>query len=147
MYAAFDTTSTLVTGDTNGRSDVFVHDLVTGITTRVSVRTDGTQANNQSTQASLSGDGRFVAFTSTANNLVAGDTNRQSDIFLHDRQTGTTSRVSLAMNGAEATGGASAASRVSADGRSVAFHSKARNLIPGLNPGSVNQIYVRILGD
>ncbi|MCL4804351.1 MAG: PD40 domain-containing protein [Anaerolineae bacterium] len=147
MYAAFDTTSTLVTGDTNGRSDVFVHDLVTGITTRVSVRTDGTQANNQSTQASLSGDGRFVAFTSTANNLVAGDTNRQSDIFLHDRQTGTTSRVSLAMNGAEATGGASAAPRVSADGRSVAFHSKARNLIPGLNPGSVNQIYVRILGD
>ena len=147
LFAVFDTTSALVTGDSNGRSDVFVHDLAAGVTTRVSVRSDGAQANNQSTQASLSGDGRLVVFISTATNLVAGDTNRQSDIFLHDRQTGVTSRVSLTAGGAEATGGASTAPRVSADGHSVVFLSKAKNLIPGVNPGGAGQIYVRMLGD
>ena len=147
LFATFDTTSTLVAGDSNARSDVFVHDLATGLTTRVSVKTGGAQANNHSTQASLSGDGRFVVFISTATNLVAGDTNRQSDIFLHDRQTGVTSRVSLTAGGAQATGGASTAPRIAADGHSVAFLSKAKNLIPGLNPGAVGQIYVRVLGE
>ncbi len=146
-FAVFDTTSTLVTGDTNNRSDIFVHDLAAGTTTRVSVKTGGAQANNHSTQASLSGDGRFVVFISTATNLVTGDTNRQSDIFLHDRQTGVTSRVSLTAGGAEATGGASTAPRIAADGHSVVFLSKAKNLIPGLNPGAAGQIYVRVLGE
>lgn len=147
MYAVFDTTSSLVTGDGNARSDVYVRDLAAGVTTRVSIKTGGAQANGHSTQASLSGDGRFVAFTSTATNLIAGDTNRQSDIFLHDRLTGVTSRVSLTRDGAQATGGASTAPRLSADGHSVVFMSKARNLIPGLNPGRMGQIYVRQLGE
>lgn len=146
-YAAFDTTSSLVTDDSNARSDIYVHDLTTGVTTRVSVKTGGAQANNHSTQATLSGDGRFVAFTSPATNLIAGDTNRQSDIFLHDRLTGITSRVSLTAGGTQATGGASTTPRLSADGHSVVFMSKARNLIPGLNPGRMGQIYVRLLGE
>lgn len=147
LLAAFDTTSTLVTGDNNNRSDVFVHDLNTGATTRVSVSTGGAQGNSHSTQASLSGDGRYVVFTSTATNLVTGDTNGQSDIFLHDRQTGVTSRVSLTTGGGQATGGASTAPRLSADGHSVVFMSKARNLIPGMKPGTASQIYVRVLGE
>lgn len=147
MFATFDTTSTLVTGDSNNRSDVFVHELATGQTTRVSVSSGGGEGNQHSTQASLSGDGRLVVFTSTATNLIGGDSNGQSDIFLHDRQTGVTSRVSLTAGGAQATGGASTAPRLSADGHSVAFMSKAKNLIPGLKPGSASQIYVRVLGD
>lgn len=147
LFAAYDTTSTLVSGDSNGRSDIFVHELATGVTTRVSVRSDGAQANNQSTQPWMSGDGRLVVFTSTATNLVAGDSNRQSDIFLHDRQTGVTSRVSLTAGGGEATGGASTAPRLSADGHSVVFMSKAKNLLPGVNPGAASQIYVRVLGE
>lgn len=146
-YAAFDTTSSIVTGDSNSRSDIFVHDLVTGATTRVSIKTDSTQANNHSTQASLSGDGRFVAFTSLATNLISGDTNGQSDIFLHDRMTGITHRVSLTAGGGQATGGASTAPRLSADGHSIVFVSTARNLIPGLKSGSKGQIYLHVLGE
>lgn len=146
-YAAFDTNATLVPGDNNARSDVFVHDLTTGLTTRVSIRTGGAQGNNHSTQASLSWDGRFVVFASLATNLITGDTNGQSDIFLHDRLTGDTSRVSLAAGGAQATGGESTAPRLSADGHSVVFVSKAKNLIPGFKPGSTGQIYVRLLGE
>lgn len=146
-YAAFDTTSSIVTGDSNSRSDIFVHDLVTGATTRVSVKTGNLQANNHSTQASLSGDGQFVAFTSPATNLIASDTNGQSDVFLHDRVTGITRRVSLTADGGQATGGASTAPRLSADGHSVVFVSTARNLIPGLKPGSKGQIYLHMLGE
>ena len=93
------------------------------------------------------GDGRFVAFTSLGTNLIIGDTNGQSDIFLRDRLTGITSRVSLTAGGTQATGGASTAPRLSADGHLVVFMSKARNLIPGLNPGRTGQIYVRLLGE
>ena len=82
-------------GDTNGAIDVFVHDRQTGQTTRVSVASDGTQGNDHSFVSSLSADGRYVAFTSLASNLVAGDTNGTSDAFVHDRQTGQTTRVSV----------------------------------------------------
>ena len=84
----------LVAGDTNGKDDIFVHDRFWGNTTRVSVTSTGQQANNNSSTPAISPDGRYVAFASFATNLVAGDTNNQGDIFVHDRVTGTTVRVS-----------------------------------------------------
>ena len=77
----------LVAGDTNGVSDVFVHDRQTGATERVSVDSAGTQPNGDSTDVALSADGRFFAFTSAAPDLVAGDTNGAADVFAHDRGT------------------------------------------------------------
>jgi Tol biopolymer transport system component len=89
--------SNLVPGDTNGAVDIYLHDPQTGETVRVSVASDGTQGNWSSYgPVSLSADGRFIAFQSTASNLVPGDTNDVSDIFIHDRRTGETWRVSVA---------------------------------------------------
>lgn len=118
----------LVRPDTNGSFDVFVHDRQTGLTTRVSVNSAGGQGNGDNLQPSLSADGRFVAFTSLANDLVIGDTNLVSDVFVHDRLTGSTSRVSVSSTGAEA-GGASSEPSISGDGRFVAFSSSAQNLV------------------
>ena len=73
--------------DTNFNSDTFVYDRKTGQTTRVSIASDGTQGNGFSGDPSISGGGRFVAFTSFATNLVNGDTNGTGDIFIHDRQS------------------------------------------------------------
>jgi Tol biopolymer transport system component len=121
--------SNLVDGDTNGKADIFVRDRQTGQTSRVSVASNGAQANDDSLGGSLSADGRFVAFDSTASNLVPGDTNGKADIFVHDRQTGQTIRVSVASNGAQANGH-SFTPTISADGRFVAFRSDASNLVP-----------------
>jgi len=129
-YVAFDSlASNLVAGDTNGKWDVFVHDRDTGATTRVSVATDGTQANNESLGA-ISADGRFVAFGSLASNLVAGDTNGQRDVFMHDRDAGATTRVSVATDGTQGNGD-SLQPMISADGRYVTFESVASNLVAG----------------
>src|SRR5437773_638062 len=130
-FVAFHSAATnLVAGDTNGTNDVFVHDRQTGITERVSVASDGTQGNKASSYPALSADGRFVAFDSDATNLVAGDTNGTTDVFVHDRQTGTTERVSGASDGTQGND-ASAGPALSADGRLVAFHSSATNLVAG----------------
>ena len=135
-FVAFESdASNLVGGDTNGLNDIFVHDRQTGTTERVSVATGGTEANGVSYTPAISADGRFVAFYSNATNLVGGDTNGTSDVFVHDRQTGTTERVSVATGGAEANGGSSTAA-ISADGRFVAFHSDATNLVSGDTNGA-----------
>ncbi|MFO0983492.1 MAG: calcium-binding protein [Planctomycetota bacterium] len=122
----------LVPGDTNNAQDVFVHDLKTGQTTRISVDSAGKQGNGECASHTLSGDGRHAAFWSAATNLVAGDTNGKWDVFVHDLQTGETTRVSVDTNGAQgnddSNGGA-----LSADGRYVAFHSRASNLGGGTN--------------
>ena len=131
-YVAFTSTATnVVAGDTNGVQDIFVHDRQTGSTTRVSVGPGGAQANGASAGQSISSDGRFVAFQSGATNLVAGDTNGLADNFVHDRQTGVTTRVSVATGGAQATGGSSFITAISANGRFVAFYSSATNLVAG----------------
>jgi uncharacterized repeat protein (TIGR01451 family) len=122
--------SNLVPGDTNGGYDVFVHDRETGETTRVSVASDGTEANYGSHYPSISADGRYVAFDSDASNLVPGDTNWHTDVFVHDRETGETTRVSVASDGTEANSGSSHPS-ISVDGQYVAFTSWASNLVPG----------------
>lgn len=76
----------------------------TGITTRVSIASNGAEGNYYSSTPAISGDGRYVAFESLATNLVSGDTNSKMDIFVHDRQTAQTTRVSVATGGAESNG-------------------------------------------
>ena len=76
--------SNLVVGDTNGVADVFVRDLRAGATCRISVATPGTQADAWSASPQISGDGRSVAFYSASSNLVSGDTNSATDVFVHD---------------------------------------------------------------
>jgi archaellum component FlaF (FlaF/FlaG flagellin family) len=131
-YVAFDSAATnLVPGDTNGLVDVFVHDRQTGRTTRVSVDSKEIQGNNASWEPSISADGRYVAFDSAATNLVPGDTNYVVDVFVHDRQTGQTTRVSVDSNGIQANQESVGLVGISADGRYVAFDSYATNLVPG----------------
>ena len=134
LVAFVSAASNLVSGDTNGRFDTFVHDRSTGITERVSVDSSGTEANLDCDLPSISSDGRFVVFVSPASNLVAGDTNRAWDVFLHDRTTGTTERVSLNSNGVQGnrdSGWFISAAAISDDGRLVAFGSVATNLVAG----------------
>jgi Tol biopolymer transport system component len=128
-YVAFRSyASNLVAGDTNGYADVFVHDRQTGLTERVSVSSAGTQGDEESVGPSISADGRYVAFWSRASNLVADDTNGHYDIFVHDRQTGQTQRVSVDSTGAQSNDSSHSLS-ISADGRYVAFTSDASNLV------------------
>lgn len=131
-YVAFASEAPgLVPGDTNGVADVFVKDTRTGATTRVSTAGNGGQAADWSLEPVISADGHHVAFVSAATNLVPGDTNGMFDVFVKDTQTGATTRVSTASNGAEADGYSNAQLAISADGRFVAFESGATNLVPG----------------
>ncbi len=131
----------LVAGDTNNEIDIFVHDRETRTTTRVSVASDGSQANNFNFAARMSADGRFVSFGSDASNLVAGDTNAACDSFVHDRLTGITVRISTASDGAQANGFSFAPGSLSADGRYIVFDSDASNLVPG-DTNAVSDIFV-----
>jgi PKD repeat protein len=132
--------SNLVPGDTNGASDIFVRDRLLGTTERVSVSSAGVQGNGWSEFAMISGDGRFVSFFSSASNLVPGDTNGGWDIFVRDRQTLTTERVSVSSSGAQAIG-VSTYPHISADGRFVTYISGASNLVAGDTNG-VADIFV-----
>jgi len=138
---AFHSSATnFVAGDTNGDLDIFVHDLVTGVTERVSVDSSGGQADYNSFHPALSSDGQIVAFTSFATNLVPGDTNGQSDVFVHDRSTGVTERVSVDSSGNQGNGGSYLPS-LSSDGRYVAFESTASNLVAS-DTNKVGDIFV-----
>jgi hypothetical protein len=117
--------------DTNQAADVFVRDRLNGTTERVSVRSNGDEGDGGSYRAVLSADGRFVAFESDATNLVFGDTNQSTDIFVRDRQNATTRRVSVDSAGNEANPGGSFDPALSADGKVVAFSSRADNLVAG----------------
>ena len=133
-YVAFPSfSSNLVLGDTNGEEDVFVRDRQSGTTDRVSINSFGQEGNSVSGETfgvGISADGRYVAFQSYASNLVPGDTNGYSDIFVRDRQTLTTERVSIASNGAEGNADSFYPS-ISADGRYVAFETWASNFFAG----------------
>lgn len=129
-WVCFDSMATnLVPGDTNGVSDVFLRDRVLGLTTRLDVSSAGAQAGDHSWLGAPASDARFVAFTSAATNLVLGDTNGHDDIYLHDRLSGGTSRVSLCPNGVQGEEFCDYAA-ISGDGRLVAFESTASNLVP-----------------
>ncbi len=128
-YVAFMSwANNLVDNDINGVIDVFVHDRTTGQTTRVSIDSAGNQGDGHSEYPSISSDGRYVAFTSWASNLVDGDTNGNWDVFVHDRQTGQTTRVSVASDGTQGSGRSYSPS-ISSDGQNVAFTSWASNLV------------------
>ena len=128
-YVAFtSSSSTLVPNDTNGCRDVFVHDRSTGTTELVSVSSSGVQGNSDSgakdyyaRDLAISGDGRYVAFYSTASNLVSGDTNGMRDVFIRDRVLGKTELVSLLPGGSNGSYSGSGVS-ISDDGRYVAFN-------------------------
>jgi Tol biopolymer transport system component len=136
---------TLVPGDTNGRYDVFLHDVLAATTTRVSIATGGTQANGHSNRAAISGDGSRVVFASEATNLVQSDVNGYIDVFLRDLVAGTTELVSRTTAGGQgnqhsgvvSTGGARLPVQcISNDGRFVGFPSAARNLVPADTNGT-----------
>jgi len=122
--------SNLVPGDTNGAVDVFRHDLRTGDTIRVSVGPHGAQGNGPSAKPTVSADGRYVAFTSYATNLVDGDTNGAWDTFVKDLATGKLVRASVGSDGTQANA-MSDGPNISADGRYAVFISLASNLVPG----------------
>jgi len=148
-HVAFLSAATnLVAGDTNGTHDIFVHDRLLAETTRVSVSSTGTQANGPSGEpistvgwpATISGDGRFVAFHSAASNLVAGDTNGVYDVFVHDRQTAQTIRVSSTSSGVQGLSDHLFPS-ISGNGRYVTFDSDSTGLVPG-DTNNVTDVFI-----
>lgn len=139
-FVAFaSTASNLVPGATNGERDIYVHDRHTGVTERVSVASDGAESNGSSHRPSISGDGRFVVFDSTARNLVEQPGASDIQTYLHDRSTGETELVSQSTEGEPANDWSRDAA-VGGDGRYVLFRSQATNLVPG---GEQGHIYLR----
>ncbi|MGI8907007.1 MAG: TolB family protein [Candidatus Sumerlaeaceae bacterium] len=124
----------LVPGDTNFFTDVFVRDLTAGTTSRVSVDSSGLPGNSDSFLPSLSSDGMRVAFSSTATNLIGGDTNGVVDVYVRDIASSTTTRVSVSSAGVQSNGPSGYASANSA-GTRIAFLSEATNLVPGDSNG------------
>lgn len=132
----------LAQGDVNGASDIFIHDRVSGVTTLVSQSISGVPGNAPSFFATFTPDGRFVAFASSASDLVANDANgNATDMFVRDLLSGTTELVSVSSAGEQANGD-SGWGATSADGRYVAFLSRATNLVAGVVDGS-NQVFLR----
>lgn len=131
----------LVANDTNGNLDVFVYEIATSNIERVSVSGSGLQASGGSFSPYISADGRYVGFSSSANDLVAGDSNGFDDIFIRDRQLGTTERVNLHSNGSESNG-FSHSPTISAGGRYVSFLSMANNLVDNDTNG-FDDVFVR----
>lgn len=142
-YVAFESlASNLVSGDTNNAQDIFVRDRVAGVTQRVNIASDGSEANNHSEVPVLSLNGRYVAFPSEASNLVPNDTNARGDIFVHDRVTGATERVNVASDGSEANDRSSQYPSISADGRYIVFWSYASNLVQN-DTNADSDVFVR----
>jgi Tol biopolymer transport system component len=142
-YVVFASPSSqIVAGDTNGFQDDFVRDRVTGTTTLVSRTSSGAPANGHSNSPVISANGRYVAFTSQASNLVPTDTNGALDVFVRDLQAGTTTLVSVSSGGAAANYGAYEPS-ISADGRYIAFESASDTLVPGDTNVFNRDIFVR----
>ena len=145
-FVAFQSVATDLVADVpfenGGISDIFVHDLLTGITEIITLDTNGEGTNNNSTDPSISSDGRFVAYRSFASDLVANDTNDQADIFVHDRQENATVRINVNRSGNQASGGTSDSPTISINGGFVAFDSLAVNLISIIDTNGSFDVFV-----
>ncbi len=141
IVAFTSSAGTLVADDANLESDVFVHDLTTGETTRVNLNTAGNELRDDSSHLSMSANGRFVVFVTGDSFVVADDTNESADVFLLDRKKGVTTRLSVSSGGEQADGN-SYATALSADGSVVAFASNAGNLVPD-DDNDARDIFVR----
>ena len=144
-YVAFSSSSdNLVAGDTNAKTDVFVHDRVSGTTVRVSVDSAGLQVDQDSSVPSISANGRYVSFQSSASGLAADDTNGNVDVFVHDMIDATTTRVNVSSDGSEGNfGGVEGA--MSANGRFVVFASASSTLVSGDTNGG-SDVFLRDRG-
>lgn len=146
-YIAFASfADNLVPNDTNDEADIFVHDRLTGTTERVSINSNEQQADVGSQDASISGDGRIIAFNSWATNFNSADTNNSVDVYTRDRLTGTTQMISINTAGEQANGTTvldldGHRQAISANGRYIAMKSYASNLAPGTN-GVTAEAYV-----
>lgn len=146
-FVAFESRTNFWAGDTNGRNDIYVRDRQTGSLRFVSTAPGWVPGNDDSQYPSISANGRYVAFLSEADNLVAGDTNPNEDVFVRDLQNEVTERVNVTHTGAQGnnyldfTDGPSTPV-VSADGRFVAFFSNGNNLVVGDTNG-VQDVFVR----
>jgi hypothetical protein len=145
-YVAFASGATnLVPGVTHKATNIYVRDLKTHQTTAVSVNSSGRPAWRTSINPSISADGRFVAFSSGAANLVAGDTNGLWDAFLRDLETGTAERISVSSSGAQSVQDQSGAGpfSVSAHGEFAVFESTAQDLVPSDANGALSDVFLR----
>lgn len=131
----------LVPGGLNGVLNIFLHDRLTKTTELISADGFGNPGNNAGAPGSISADGRYIAFSSSADNLVPGDTNGYGDVFVHDRVMGTTEIVSVDSFGNQGNAG-SGNPEISSDGRYVAFYSVASNLVPG-GTNQYGDVYIR----
>ncbi|MGH9035307.1 MAG: TolB family protein, partial [Acidimicrobiia bacterium] len=127
--------------DSNGANDVFLYELSSGTTTLISTTSSRTAGNGDSDRPSMSGDGRWVAFNSSATNLVANDANAKTDVFVRDMNTGSTRVESTDVNGVQANNG-SLSPAISADGRWLSFDSNATNLVTGQD-GGAHDVYLK----
>jgi Tol biopolymer transport system component len=144
QWVVFDSSASIFSSnDDNGVSDIFLRDRVRGTTVRVSQRPDGKVATGASLGPSISADGKRIVYTSSAEDLVPGDDNGAEDVFVFDRGTGKTQRVSVSSTGAQADGNSSLP-RISGNGRFVTFISSATNLVPN-DPNGLDDVFVRDL--
>ena len=145
-FASFS--ENLKSGDTNGRSDVYLRDVIGGATHLVSVGSNGRAGSGSSDSPSISADGRFVAFASSVSNLVSGDTNRFQDVFVRDVTAGVTrlagSTTARFRSNASAIGGDDPV--LARNGSRIFFFSNATNLVAGVEP-SLGEVYARDLGN
>ncbi|MCG8649039.1 MAG: hypothetical protein MI861_04365, partial [Pirellulales bacterium] len=148
-FVAFQSAaSNLVPNDNNGVADIFVYDLLTDDIQRISVDNAGNEGNDESLNPSVSNDGSFISFRSSADNLVPGDTNGSTDVFVYNRLSDTIERVSVSSEGAESNGNSFSFPRsISADGRFIAFISDAANLAGGDQNDSIDSfVHDRVTG-
>lgn len=143
IFAYVSDATNLAAGDTNQASDIFVYDSTAGTVTRVSVGVGGAQANGASWGPAISADGKKIVFVSNATNLVAGDTNDAADVFLYNRVTQTTTRLSVTAAGIQGDGD-SIDPTISDDGTIVAFSSLATTFAAA-DSNTNNDIYIKTL--
>ncbi|WP_412751430.1 TolB family protein [Krasilnikovia sp. M28-CT-15] len=142
-YITFDSGGELVPDDTNSRTDVYVRHLTRGTINRASLSSTGAQGDAASHSPVINDNGRYVAFSSEASNLVSGDTNGKTDVFVRDLLRKTTRRVSVSRAGLQGNA-ASTSPIITGNGRYVVFYSEASNLVPGDTNGEAD-LFVRDL--